>query len=209
MFLMLIPVVNMESYLIMTESKKVYIGMGSNLGDSRRHLLEALKEIDAIPGVRVTACSSLYSTKPVGPQDQNYFINAVAELETTVEAHALLREMFKIENRHHRVRVRHWGERTLDLDVLYYGTETFCDDELKVPHPEIFNRAFVVFPLLEINPEFTHTDGKKLRDVLPSLPADDVRAMRRLSYLENRSGRAEGSGKWLTLRAWSKYRYGL
>lgn len=71
----------------MSEAVKVYVGMGSNLGNSKQHMVDALKELNELPDTRVTACSSLYSTRPVGPQDQNYFINAVVELETTREAH--------------------------------------------------------------------------------------------------------------------------
>lgn len=193
----------------MSEKNRVYVGMGSNLGDSRRHLVKALKELNALEETRVTACSSLYSTRPVGPQDQNYFINAVAELETSLEPHDLLSRLLNTENVHHRVRLRHWGERTLDLDILYYGELSISDADLSVPHPEILNRAFVVIPLLEINPEFTLPDGRKLKDCVAGLPEEDMKAIRRLSYLENTSKTANLSSNQLALREWSKYRNGL
>ena len=121
----------------MSEAVKVYVGMGSNLGNSKQHMVDALKELNELPDTRVTACSSLYSTRPVGPQDQNYFINAVVELETTREAHELLHMLFDIENRHHRLRLRHWGERTMDLDILYEDEDLILINKPKgmVVHP--------------------------------------------------------------------------
>lgn len=193
----------------MSEAVKVYVGMGSNLGNSKQHMVDALKELNELPDTRVTACSSLYSTRPVGPQDQNYFINAVVELETTREAHELLHMLFDIENKHHRLRLRHWGERTMDLDILYYGDRSFNDDELKVPHPEILNRAFVVIPLLEIDPEFTHSENRKLKDTVPELPEIDMKAIRRLSHMENKRYGRNLHPEQRALKAWFKYRMGL
>lgn len=161
---------------------KAVIGLGSNLGDSKRHLMNAVKELDRYDGIRVTDISSLYLTKPVGPQDQNYFINAVAVIDTGYSAHELLDVLHQIENSHHRRRIRHWGERTLDLDILFFGSEIIDTADLQVPHPEIVNRAFVIIPLLEIDFSCAMPDGRHLREMIPGLPEDDLRQMRRLSF---------------------------
>lgn len=161
---------------------KAVIGLGSNLGDSKRHLMNAVKELNRYDGIRVTDISSLYLTKPVGPQDQNYFINAVAVIDTGYSARDLLDVLHQVENSHHRRRIRHWGERTLDLDILFFGNEVIDTEDLQVPHPEIVNRAFVIIPLLEIDSSYAMPDGRYLRDMIPGLPKDDLRQMRRLSY---------------------------
>ncbi len=132
-----------------------YIGLGSNLDDPRQQVQKALESLASMDGVEQLQCSSIYRSAPLGPQDQPDFINAVARLECELEALDLLHALQDIENQHGRVRKQHWGPRTLDLDVLLYGAEEIDHEELKVPHPEIPRRNFVLIPLYEIAPQLT------------------------------------------------------
>ncbi|AXY59170.1 2-amino-4-hydroxy-6-hydroxymethyldihydropteridine diphosphokinase [Acinetobacter sp. WCHAc010052] len=125
-----------------------YIGMGSNLGDSQKILSEAIVQLQQLGTVRT---SKLYQSPPMGPQDQPNYLNAVAELKTELDAHALLDELQRIEQESGRVRLRHWGERTLDLDLLIYGAEQIKTERLTVPHPGVMERDFVVIPLLDLD----------------------------------------------------------
>ncbi len=125
-----------------------YIGMGSNLGDSVQILTEAVHKLKNLGAVRV---SKLYQSPPMGPQDQPHYHNAVAELVTELEPLALLDELQRFEQEAGRVRLRHWGERTLDLDLLLYGEKTIINERLTVPHVGILQRDFVVIPLLDLD----------------------------------------------------------
>lgn len=126
-----------------------YIGLGSNLGDSQEILKEAIEKLRSLGQVRV---SKLYQSPPMGPQDQPNYFNAVAELVTELEPLALLDELQRFENESGRVRLRRWGERTLDLDLLLYGQENIQNERLTVPHVGILERDFVVIPLLDLDP---------------------------------------------------------
>lgn len=125
-----------------------YIGLGSNLGDSRQILTEAVQNLTNLG--RVTT-SKLYQSPPMGPQDQPNYLNAVARLETDLEALPLLDELQRIEDESGRVRLRRWGERTLDLDLLTYGQENIQNERLTVPHIGILERDFVIIPLLDLD----------------------------------------------------------
>lgn len=131
----------------------VFVGLGSNLGEPKSQLRTAITELDKIPATAVTVTSSLYNTTPHGPQDQPEFVNAVAKLETGLKANILLEYLQQIEQGHHRQRTRHWGPRTLDLDILLFGDMKINDENLIVPHPHIASRGFVLYPLLEIAPD--------------------------------------------------------
>lgn len=126
-----------------------YIGLGSNLGDSQEILKEAIEKLQSLGQVRV---SKLYQSPPMGPQDQPNYFNAVAELVSELEPLALLDELQRFENESGRVRLRRWGERTLDLDLLLYGQENIQNERLTVPHVGILERDFVVIPLLDLDP---------------------------------------------------------
>lgn len=126
-----------------------YIGLGSNLGDSQEILKEAIEKLQSLGQVRV---SKLYQSPPMGPQDQPNYFNAVAELVTELKPLALLDELQRFENESGRVRLRRWGERTLDLDLLLYGQENIQNERLTVPHVGILERDFVVIPLLDLDP---------------------------------------------------------
>ncbi|QDK96754.1 2-amino-4-hydroxy-6-hydroxymethyldihydropteridine diphosphokinase [Acinetobacter tandoii] len=126
-----------------------YIGLGSNLGDSRQILTEAIQKLASLGSVQT---SKLYQSPPMGPQDQPHYLNAVARLETDLPALSLLDQLQQFEQEAGRVRLRRWGERTLDLDVLLYGDEQIQNERLTVPHIGILERDFVVIPLLDLDP---------------------------------------------------------
>lgn len=130
-----------------------FVGLGANLDEPERQLQQAFLELDAIPHTRVVQTSSLYRSDPVGYAAQPRFVNAVAQLETGLAAERLLGELQAIEARHGRRRRFANAPRTLDLDLLLYGEATLDAPALKIPHPRMHERAFVLLPLLEIAPE--------------------------------------------------------
>ena len=128
-----------------------YIGIGSNLDEPVQQVEQALLELDRIPHSRVVTRSSLYRSAPAGYADQPDFINAVAQMETGISADRLLSELQEIEARHGRARSFANAPRTLDLDVLLFGNSVLQTENLKIPHPRMHERAFVLKPLLEIS----------------------------------------------------------
>ena len=128
-----------------------YVGLGANLGDADLALRSAVKALDQIPSTRVSAVSSLYQTSPVDSSGPDYF-NAVAELSTALNAPELLRHLQAIEERAGRERPYPNAPRTLDLDLLLYGSARIDSPALCVPHPRMWQRAFVLVPLAEIAP---------------------------------------------------------
>lgn len=131
-----------------------HISLGSNLGDRRAILGGAIQSLDTTPGIVVRAVSSCHETVPVGgPAGQGLFLNAAAALETTLGPHELLHALQAIESGFGRVRTVRWGERTLDLDLILFGSAVIDDPELTVPHPRFSTRRFVLAPLAEIAPE--------------------------------------------------------
>jgi 2-amino-4-hydroxy-6-hydroxymethyldihydropteridine diphosphokinase len=130
-----------------------YVGIGSNQDDPRAQVLLALEELDRLPHTRVVKKSALYRSAPVGYAAQPDFVNAVAELETALPAERLLAELQGIECRHGRRRSFANAPRTLDLDLLLFGSLSMATDKLAVPHPRMHERAFVLRPLVEIAPD--------------------------------------------------------
>lgn len=130
-----------------------YIALGSNLQDPATQIRRAFDEIAALPGVRLVRASSLYRTAPVGYDDQPDFINAVAEVSTTLTPQALLRAILDIENRRGRERPFPNAPRVLDLDLLLYDDLILDSAELTLPHPRMHQRGFVLLPLAEIAPQ--------------------------------------------------------
>jgi 2-amino-4-hydroxy-6-hydroxymethyldihydropteridine diphosphokinase len=135
--------------------KIVYIALGSNLGDRAAMLARAAEAMNSA-GVRIRLESSLYLTEPVGVAGQARFLNAVAEAETSLMPLQLLHALLKIERELGRRRITSHGARTIDLDILFYGTSVIRSPELEVPHPRLTERRFVLVPLAEIAPEFRH-----------------------------------------------------
>jgi 2-amino-4-hydroxy-6-hydroxymethyldihydropteridine diphosphokinase len=150
-----------------------YIGLGSNLENPRRQVESALLELAKVDGCGLQDYSSLYRSKPVGPQNQPDYVNAVARLTTRLEPEALLDALQDLERRHHRIRGGlRWGPRSLDLDLLLYDDRVIDTPRLRVPHPEIANRAFVLVPLREIAPsELDIPSVGSLQD-LPANPGE-------------------------------------
>lgn len=129
-----------------------FIGLGSNLEDPRSQLLRAFADLDGLPETRLVARSSLYRSAPVGYTEQPEFLNAVAKISTSLTPQALLQELLQIEHLHGRERTFRNAPRTLDLDVLLYDDVQMHEHGLTIPHPQMHLRAFVLQPLLEIEP---------------------------------------------------------
>ena len=132
-----------------------YVALGSNLGDREENLRNALKHLEENE-VRVVKVSTFIETEPYGVTDQPGFVNAVCQVETELEPLELLRLLLKIELEMGRVRIRRWGERNIDLDLLLYEDACVVSDELTLPHPDMQNRVFVLLPLAEIAGEVVH-----------------------------------------------------
>jgi 2-amino-4-hydroxy-6-hydroxymethyldihydropteridine diphosphokinase len=132
-----------------------YVGMGANVGDPRAQLLAAWDAIGRLPRTRALARSSLYRTAPVGYENQPDFLNGVGKIDTTLEPHALLASLQEIERDFGRVRSFRDAPRTIDLDLLLYGNQAIDSADLTVPHPRMHERAFVLKPLAELDPDAT------------------------------------------------------
>ena len=132
-----------------------YVALGSNLGDREENLRNALVHLSA-NDVQVEKVSTFIETEPYGVTDQPGFVNAVCQVETELEPLELLRLLLKIELEMGRVRVRRWGERNIDLDLLLYEDACVVSEELTLPHPDMQNRDFVLLPLAEIAGEVVH-----------------------------------------------------
>ena len=146
---------------------RAYVGLGSNLGEREATLWKALEGLGATEGIEVVAVSSFRETDPVGVVDQPRFVNAAAALETSLRPRELLERLLDVERSLGRDRAveERWGPRTLDLDLLLYGGETIDEPGLEVPHPRLAERAFVLEPLLELDPDLRLPDGRPLRDL--------------------------------------------
>lgn len=145
---------------------RAFIALGSNLGDSRALLDEAVRKLDFMDTVWVRKVSDWIVTAPYGVIDQPDFLNGVIEVETLLSAHELLDALHAIEQEAGRERKIHWGPRTLDLDLLFYDDEIIGSDVLAVPHPEIEKRDFVLIPMVQIAPYFRHPVSRKTMKVL-------------------------------------------
>lgn len=141
----------------------VYVALGSNLNDPLNQLKQAVKAFQEF-AINLEV-SPFYGSKPVGPQDQPDYVNAVAKFETNLTALELLDKLQHIENQQGRVRLRRWGERTLDLDLILYGNEQIQNERLTVPHIEMKNREFVIVPMFDLSPELVLPSGEKLADI--------------------------------------------
>ncbi len=135
----------------------VYIAIGSNLGDKASTIFSAVGAIDELESTGVVRLSTLLETDPVGPGEQDTYLNAAAHLRTALSARDLLDALLAIESAHGRDRAAEarWGPRTLDLDILVYADRSIDEDGLTIPHPRLHERAFVLVPLVEIAPDLT------------------------------------------------------
>jgi 2-amino-4-hydroxy-6-hydroxymethyldihydropteridine diphosphokinase len=152
------------------DQARVYLSLGSNLGDREKNLREAIGGL-AGAGLRVLKVSSLYETEPVDLREQPWFLNCVVEGTTEVPALELLRALRGIEARMGSKKLVAKGPRLIDIDILLYGDETIATQELQVPHPRMLQRKFVLVPLAEIAPNLSHPVwGEAVTDLLAKTP---------------------------------------
>ena len=147
------------------KSTVCYIGLGSNLDDPAEQVERAFEFLRAVPEIRLLSRSSLYRSGPIGPLDQPEYVNAVAKISTTLDARELLEALKRIERLRGRKRGVRWGPRVLDLDLLVYGHECVDELHLKVPHPGIAERNFVLLPLMEVAPGLTVPGLGRIADI--------------------------------------------
>lgn len=152
----------------------VYIALGSNLAEPSQQLNQALSALANLENSQLIAHSSFYQSKPLGPQDQPDYVNAVARLATSLTPLALLDKLQQIEQQQGRVRLRRWGERTLDLDILLYGDCIIQSERLTIPHYDMQNRAFVIIPLAEIAPDLILPKGESIANLAQAFAQDSL-----------------------------------
>jgi 2-amino-4-hydroxy-6-hydroxymethyldihydropteridine diphosphokinase len=160
----------------MPSAERAYIGLGANLSDRLRCLQRAVKHLDDSHRIQVEAVSSVYETAPVGPQAQDWFLNAVVAINTGLDPVSLLSQTQAIEQALGRKPTYHWGPRSIDVDILLYGNVQLMTGSLTIPHPELCRRAFVLVPLLELASGLVLPDGTPISACLAGLsPAQEMR----------------------------------
>lgn len=145
---------------------KIYLSLGSNMGDKRKNLLKAIELIGKLENTEVIKTSTILETEPFGYLEQDNFLNACLEVKTLMTAQEFLKSILKIELDMGRVREIKWGPRIIDIDILFYDNEIIGEDNLSVPHPWICEREFVLDPLSEIAPNYIHPLEKKTISML-------------------------------------------
>jgi 2-amino-4-hydroxy-6-hydroxymethyldihydropteridine diphosphokinase len=151
--------------------KMAYIALGSNLGDREANLVSACRKLAGHPRIRLVDCSAWYLTEPVGPQDQDWFVNGAVAVETDLPPRELLNFLLQVELELGRVRTIPWGPRTLDLDLLFYGNEIIDEEGIIVPHPLLQQRRFVLEPLADMVPSLVHPLlGRTVTELMENLP---------------------------------------
>ncbi len=151
-------------------AKTVFIGIGSNLGDKLKNCLRAIERIQEIPGCSLVARSDFYRTEPFGVRDQDWYVNGIISLETTITARDLLKHLLEIEEGMGRVREGKWGPRPIDLDILLFGEDMVDDKDLKIPHPFMHLRRFVLVPMVQLAPDLVHPVlGKTMSELVGRL----------------------------------------
>jgi 2-amino-4-hydroxy-6-hydroxymethyldihydropteridine diphosphokinase len=157
--------------------KTAYIGIGSNIGDKVSNCLRAVEEIKEIHGCRFISQSELFLTKPVGVEDQDWYVNGVVSVAAGVSPVDLLEKLLAIEAGMGRIRRQRWGARIIDLDLLLFGQDIIAQSDLTVPHPRLHLRRFVLEPLVRLAPDLVHpTLGKTVSDLLRDFE-DDAQAV--------------------------------
>ena len=152
---------------------RVYLSLGSNLGDRLYHLESALKQLGAHERIHWTACSGCYETSPVGSLDQPVFLNVAAEIETDLTPLELLNVAKEIESGLGRTETWRWGPRVVDIDIILCGSTVITSERLTVPHPEFRRRAFVLQPLAEIAPDVVDpVTGKTVAELVAGAEAE-------------------------------------
>lgn len=142
----------------------IYLSLGSNIGNRKKYLNLALKEL-SLNNIKLVKLSSLYETEPIGPKQRNFY-NIVGKFKTTLISQNLLISIKNIEQKLGRVKTCRWGPRIIDIDILFYGKQMIKNDNLIIPHKEIINRRFVLVPMSEISAKFVHPVYKKTINTL-------------------------------------------
>jgi len=156
----------------------VYLGLGDNLNAPRKQIHAAVAALKALEDVEFVCVSHDYASKPMGPQDQPDYVNAVACVKTALMPEQLLDLTQAIELEHGRVRKeQRWGPRTLDIDILLFGNDVIDTPRLTVPHYGLTEREFVVYPLLEIAPTLVLPNNQSLADITKTLPLNDLQQL--------------------------------
>jgi 2-amino-4-hydroxy-6-hydroxymethyldihydropteridine diphosphokinase len=153
---------------------RVHIGIGSNLGDRRANTAEAIDRVGQLPGTRVVRASSLYESEPLG-NAKTWFVNSVIQVETDLLPDVLLKRLQAIEESMGRKRVKgkRWGSRIIDLDILLFDQDVIEKRNLKIPHPELHKRRFVLLPLAELAPQVVHPQlGHSISSLLATVKDD-------------------------------------
>lgn len=154
---------------------RCYIGLGANLQQPVQQLQDAVAALAQLADSQLVVVSSFYGSRPMGPQDQPDYVNAVAAIDTKLDADSLLSQLQQIEQQQGRQRkAERWGPRTLDLDILLYGDATIATPTLTVPHYGMKQREFVLYPLHEIAPDLTLPDGTVLTRLLSQVPLNGL-----------------------------------
>ena len=157
---------------------RVHIGIGSNLGDRRANTAEAIEKVSNLPGTRVVRASSLYESEPLG-NAKTWFVNCVIEVETDLGPDVLLKKLKAIEEAMGRKRVKgkRWGSRIIDLDILLFDQDVIDKRTLKIPHPEMHKRRFVLLPLAELAPQVVHPQLGQTVSAMLATVKDDKRVV--------------------------------
>jgi 2-amino-4-hydroxy-6-hydroxymethyldihydropteridine diphosphokinase len=159
------------------QSRRVVLALGSNLGDRQENLQGAVDALFDAPGLRFAAASPIYETAPVGGPEQPDYLNAVITAQTALPARMILERSHGVEEVFHRVRDQVWGPRTLDVDLIAYGDEISDDPELTLPHPRAHERAFVLAPWHDIEPDAEIPGRGPVADLLRAIGCDGVRRL--------------------------------
>ncbi len=153
----------------MNTPERVYIGLGSNQEGPVSQIVKALVELTRLPDTRLLAASDLYRTPPMGPQDQPWFVNAVAVVTTSLQPQRLLEQTQAIERRMGRTFSHRWGPRIIDIDLLLYGEQTLVTESLRIPHPGLRERNFVLLPLASLAPDLRLPCGTAVADLAENI----------------------------------------
>lgn len=153
--------------------RNAFIGLGSNLDQPESQIQRACRALDDLPNTRLVATSGFWASKPMGPSDQPDYVNAVVEIDTQLSPESLLEHCQAIESAQHRIRSRHWGPRTIDLDILLLGDVTMSTPKLTIPHPGVTKRVFVLAPLHQLAPNALVL-GRTVTDWYADINSEDL-----------------------------------